>query len=268
MALGSGPRSSSAAPGQPRQAPSPLEPLLPCLENGYVTPAPQDNLRIKQGHGCEAAATVPDIVGTPKLGASRTHPGLFTSCWVPPLGPSPGPTSLRGLPSSTICSRPVCPRPVHNPTPPTLLTRNLLDTWLSHALPAPPSPPTVYLRISTPRERAARLLPHHRPHCLPRESHEDSPSSRQAQRARAPSKGQAKCRRIGLQGLRSPGPLCRMAPLGQLSLKLWATSTPSPSPLKPKACSCSGPTFPRKTARAVGQLTREVKAQLHFSPAV
>ena len=41
-----------------RQAPAPPEPLLCHLENGYVTPASQDNLRINQDHGCEAAGTV------------------------------------------------------------------------------------------------------------------------------------------------------------------------------------------------------------------
>ena len=60
-----------------RQAPAPLGPLLCHLENGYVTPASQGNLRINQDHGCEAAGTVPDLVGTLKLGAPPVHPGLL-----------------------------------------------------------------------------------------------------------------------------------------------------------------------------------------------
>lgn len=61
-----------------RQAPAPLGPLLCHLENGYVTSGSQGNLRINQDHGCEAAGTVPDLVGTLKLGAPPVHPGLPT----------------------------------------------------------------------------------------------------------------------------------------------------------------------------------------------
>lgn len=75
--------------GHLRQAPASLEPLLCHLENGYVTPASQDNLRINQDHRCEAAGTVPDTVGTPKLGAPPAHPGLPTPAGSLLLGPPP-----------------------------------------------------------------------------------------------------------------------------------------------------------------------------------
>ena len=46
-------------------------------------------MRINQDHGCEAVGTVPDIVGTPKLGALSAHPGLPIPAGSLLLGPPP-----------------------------------------------------------------------------------------------------------------------------------------------------------------------------------
>lgn len=59
----------------------PLGPLLPHLENGSITPTSQDPVRVQQDRGYDATATVPDIVGTPKLGSLVLCPSLKVTSW-------------------------------------------------------------------------------------------------------------------------------------------------------------------------------------------